>query len=319
MNYFDFLKNKLKQSGSKFTVILGSGFHCEAIGNNSILSSWPLLLYSVDPKIVLTGNYLLDFEKLILERTSLINSGNEIQFQPHNVEKLILKDLAIDLKREQKKILKYYKESYPKTIFNPQYVSDIVSLNFDTVAEELCLDQISPNKRLKVAKKSVFKSKSKPDLTIEYSEIISDSQESIRFWYPHGSISSKVNKGIKLGIREYSKSIINVERLRKYSKVRDKALDQTTIPISWYSQLVNNPVLILGAEISHHEFDLWFALVNRMRNGTSNNHRLDNLPVFQMKEFEKDNDSDKNLLIKADFYPIFENMTFKQQWENLFL
>jgi hypothetical protein len=56
-----------------------------------------------------------------------------------------------------------------------------------------------------------------------------------------------------------------------------------------------------------------------MRNGTSNNHRPDNLPVFQMKEFEKDNDSDKNLLIRADFYPIFENMTFKQQWENLFL
>jgi hypothetical protein len=319
MNYLDFFENKLKHNGSKFTIILGSGFHREALGNNSILSSWPLLMYSLDPKIVLTRNYLLDFEKLILERTSLINSGNEIQFQPHDVEKLILKDLANDLKREQKKILKFYKESYPLTIFNPQYVSDIISLNFDTVAEEICLDHISPNKRLKEAKKSVFKFESKPDLTIEYTEITSESQESIRFWYPHGSISSKVNKGIKLGIREYSKSVINIERLRKYSKARDKAFDQTTIPISWYSQLVNNPVLILGAEISDHEFDLWFALVNRMRNGTSNNQRPDNLPAFQMKEFEKDNDSDKNLSIRADFYPIFDNMTFKQQWENLFL
>lgn len=216
-------------------------------------------------------------------------------------------------------ILNYYKETYPLTIFNPQYVSDIISLNFDTVAEELCLDQISPNKRLKESKKSVFKSKSKPDLTIEYTEITSDSQESIRFWYPHGFISSKVNKGIKLGIREYSKSIINIERLRKYSKVREKALDKITIPISWYSQLVNNPVLILGAELSDHEFDIWFSLVNRMRNETNNYHRSDNLPVFQMKEFGKDIISDKDLLMKPKFAPIFENMAFIQQWENLFL
>ena len=319
MYYNDFFKNKLKNSGSKFTIILGSGFHREALGNNSILSSWSLLMYSLDPKIVLTGNYLLDFEKLILERTSLINSIGEIQLQPHHVEKMIFKDLITNLKHQQKIILNYYKKTYPVTIFNPQYVSDIISLNFDTVAEELCLDQISPNKRLKEAKKSVFKSKSKPDLTIEYTEITSESQGSIRFWYPHGSISSKVNKGIKLGIREYSKSIINVERLRKYSKLREKELDQTTTPISWYSQLVNNPVLILGAEISDHEFDLWFTLVNRMRNGTSNNHIPDNLPVFQMKEFGKDITSDKDQLMKPKFAPIFENMAFKQQWENIFL
>jgi hypothetical protein len=52
----------LNTPGVKFTIILGSRFHRNAIGGDSILSSWEKLLLKLNPAAKLTGEYHLDFE-----------------------------------------------------------------------------------------------------------------------------------------------------------------------------------------------------------------------------------------------------------------
>ena len=60
----------LKIPEIKFTIILGSGFHRQALGSNSILSNWEKLLNQYDSDLKLTGFYPLDYEQLVVQRTS---------------------------------------------------------------------------------------------------------------------------------------------------------------------------------------------------------------------------------------------------------
>ena len=67
--YFEFCKSKK----IKFTVILGSGYHKEALGNHSILSNWETLLSKLSNSNNFTKNLTLEFEKILKIRTSLQN------------------------------------------------------------------------------------------------------------------------------------------------------------------------------------------------------------------------------------------------------
>lgn len=60
----------------KFTIILGSGFHCQFVGSDSILSSWKSLLKKLNCDIQITGDYHLDFERIIQsEKTPIEDSS----------------------------------------------------------------------------------------------------------------------------------------------------------------------------------------------------------------------------------------------------
>jgi len=48
----------------KFTLVHGSGFHKQAIGNSSCLSNWDLLLLQLGSKSCSSKNYILQFEEL---------------------------------------------------------------------------------------------------------------------------------------------------------------------------------------------------------------------------------------------------------------
>ncbi len=58
-------KSLLKEPDINFTIILGSGFHRQALGNNSILSNWEKLLNQYDSDLKITGFYPLDYEQLV--------------------------------------------------------------------------------------------------------------------------------------------------------------------------------------------------------------------------------------------------------------
>jgi hypothetical protein len=68
--YLDQIINNSNEK--KFVIILGSGIHKQAFQGkeniNNILSSWCCLLRTIDPNIILTNNFLLDFEKIILKK-----------------------------------------------------------------------------------------------------------------------------------------------------------------------------------------------------------------------------------------------------------
>lgn len=297
---FGFLLN---DPNVKFTIILGSGFHRQALGFNSILSNWEKLLKDQDSGLNLTDFYPLDFEQLVVRRTGNQKDEKAREKAAHEIEKSISDEICFDLKCAQEKALKFYKKCYPAGIFNPIKVSDVISLNFDTTAEEICRGLAK--QKIPVCIPTTFTSEQKNKLEIPCREVEFKEKNKIRFWYPHGSIHD--SDKITLGTREYAKRFETIERLRKHSK-SDKEINLT----SWYQQVTHNPVLILGAEISKDEWDIWFAIVNRERNFAKNKNQQFKYPIFQMRECECKKDAQHEW-----FQPLFTGMTFDQQWKKL--
>lgn len=297
-NFEDFLKSY----DGKFTVILGSGFHRQAIGYNSILSNWGKLLKDMDPDLKLTGFYPLDYEQLIIRRTK-IEEDVKLKGKPANIiEQKLSDEICYNLNSAQEKALKSNKHCYPISLFNPEKISDIISLNFDTTAEKICCS-IAKTKT-SISNHVVFKSDINDDLIVPYWEVKFNNNE-IRFWYPHGSIHDKDK--VALGTREYSKRLNSIERLRNHSKSTKKS-----DPISWYHQLTQNPVLILGAHMGKDEWDIWFAIVNRERNFAKSENLIYKKPIFQMRECECKQDYKHEW-----FEPLYKGLSYKEQWEKL--
>jgi hypothetical protein len=296
-----------KDTTIKFTIILGSGYHREALGNNSILSNWELLLKSIDPKIRTTKFYPLDYEQIIINESLKSLDLDSEGKNSSGIEERVSKILCHDLKCAQKKSVDFYKEKYPIQIFNPEKISDVISLNFDTLAEELCITSLYGKKVPVEEKKSRFDSPKNEGFEISYWEVKSSESKSIRFWYPHGSTHE--SDLLKLGTREYSKCLSQIERLRKHSKRKEKESSDIT-DTSWYHQLIVNPVIILGAELSNAEWDIWFAFVNRERNFSRNQQHK--FPIFQMVEKKKTLGQKRGWVD-----PLFTEMDFTDQWKEL--
>jgi hypothetical protein len=285
----------LNTSGVKFTIILGSGFHRNAIGGNSVLSSWEKLLKDLNPASKLTGEYHLDFEKIIQsEKTPFEDS--------HKTEERLIQCVQKLIKEEQDKVLKDCTLCYPLGIFNPAKVSDVISLNFDEVPEKL-LNKQEGVRIGKYSNNSSFSSSSKESygyLTSRHKAVDFGDKGKITFWHPHGIVS---NKSIILGAHRYAhllKAVISIRNGHMEAKRNDSS-DNT-----WYKSLIENPVLILGAGMSPTEWDMWFALTSKNRaNG-------DKKPIFQMRECECKKDVQHEW-----FQPLFTGADYKEQWKKL--
>jgi len=289
-------KALLKEPGIKFTIILGSGFHQHALKKDTILSSWELLLNKLCSDIKLTGQYHLDFERII-QTKKLIHEDS------YETEKKVIKCIQKIIKDEQKNVIKEYSNCYPLDIFNPKKVSDVISLNFDEIPELL----LTYKKEVKDGKFDNYSSLSKSSkdsyayLSTRFKSFKFSEKGIIRFWHPHGIISN--NKSIVLGVHRYSYMLNENIRIRNnhLKEKRKRYLDTT-----WYKSLVENPVLILGAGMSPTEWDMWFALTSRERaNGKTQ-------PIFQMRECECKHDAQHEW-----FEPIFTGMDFNEQWTEL--
>jgi hypothetical protein len=299
----------LKNPENRFTLILGSGFHKQALKEESILSSWEKLLKHQNKNIVLTDCYPLDFEQLIINRTQNQDFVNEQT--SHKIEDLISKEICFDLKCAQQRAMNFNKEKYPSEIFNPDIISDIISLNFDSIGLELCAEKAGVDISLLEPKQ--FSYKGKDVKSVYYYEVKFSENRSIRFWFPHGTILG--DSKITLGTRNYSLKLATVENLRKYSKskeAQERNGNKSEIETSWYHQLIYNPVLILGAEMSTSEWDIWFALVNRERNFSKRSTVNFKHPIFQMRNCEA-----INKIQTSWFESLFVGLKFDEQWREL--
>jgi hypothetical protein len=285
----------LNTPGVKFTFILGSGFHCNAIGGDSILSSWEKLLKELSPAAKLTGEYHLDFEKIIQSKKSTCEDSYE-------TEKRLIKCVQKLIKEEQEKVLNECSHCYPLGIFNPEKVSDVISLNFDEVPEKL-LNKDKGAKIGKYSNDSSFSSSSKKSyryLTTRSKVLNFGEKDNITFWHPHGIVS---NQGIILGAHRYANMLKTVISIRNHHMDRKRSKNENN---TWYNSLLENPVLILGAGISSTEWDMWFALASRERaNGLKPQ-------IFQMRECEC-----KKGVQQEWFEPLFMGIDFKGQWKEL--
>lgn len=306
-NEFDtYFGSNIKNGNEKLTIVLGAGFH-KSNKLDNLLSSWDLLLKTLEPNFTSQGNYLLDFEQIIIN-----NSSN---LQAKQVEKNKLKEVAKFIKDVEEKIEIENLKQYPTDIFNPDFVSDIIIMNFDEIAEKICKEvlkcEISHFKYVEIDKK--LKKEAKIHQTTRYRDVLFPTGKSIRFWHPHGSISNPPE--MILSVRNYATHISSIERLRKYSKSRNSTNKKKT----WYDKLTHQPVLIVGASISAAEWDLWSAFVNRERNFSRAENIIYRKPIFQMRKI-KDDDSKMNTDKSNEqwFNPLFdENLPFEDQWTML--
>jgi predicted metallopeptidase len=303
-SYFkDFYKNG---QSSKLVILLGSGFHKNDSCNESLLNNWDVLLKSIYPNFESSGNYLLDFEKIILEQVS--------DFPAQKQENILLKDIASKIKDAQRVVLENEIKNCPSFIFNPNYVSDVISLNFDNVAEKLCEKVF----KAKLKKRGYVKIDNKLGAaallhqTTKYKILEFPDGKTITFWYPHGSVSKY--SGMILGARKYGQHINCVERLRNHSKAEARHNQKSD---TWYDKLTHNPILILGASISRNEWDIWSAFVNRERNFFKNQNNVYRKPIFQMRSNLFKNECNDTTNEKW-FKPLFdENLPFEKQWDKL--
>ena len=111
-----FHQNILPSNGNKkVTIILGSGFHKQAFENkNNLLNDWTTLLKSVDRKVKITDDYVLDFESIVCAHT-----GAQKKKPAYLIEKEILKSISTNLKEFN---FSKAKEKYPIGIFKNKFV-----------------------------------------------------------------------------------------------------------------------------------------------------------------------------------------------------
>lgn len=296
----------------KFTVILGSGFHRQGLGDYSILSNWSALLSRLITTNNLTGKFTLDFETIILDNCKA-NSDEPLK-RAHEVEKQLLDRLAKLIQNEQKYVGENLDSfSYPD-LFSGNKISDVVSLNFDTLPEKFLLQKIESSEKYN---ESSFHLRTKENKLSDsfitqntsFEKYQNQSGHIIRFWHPHGTIDNP--KHMVLGISNYSKLVFALTKIRNHYKANED-YNLPNKELTWFSKIVKNPVLVLGASMSDFEWAMWSAFVHKYRNFAKPTYKQYFYPIFQMIEVKSEN-QEKNPWIQ----PLFTDMSYEKQWAEL--
>lgn len=315
------MKNNIqvyKDNNQKLTIILGSGYHVQGLGKKFLLSNWGILLSKLTSSYELSNKYTIDFEQIIIKKTNNQDLLNEKQ--AHLIEKKELKHIANFIFEEQKRVLaEKDRFNYPD-VFNPKYVSDVISLNFDHTAESLCNMKYGNGETIVWNNESSFSkiyrknSISSIYRRTSFRKITDNHGNEIRFWYPNGSILKP--ESITLGINRYAILVSDTIRIKNHYKKheRENNFNQNSVDLTWYSQIIKNPVLILGASVSEAEWGLWSAFVYKRRNFAKLANKEFENQIFKMvKNYNPAESQNSNFW----FQPLFENKNYKEQWETI--
>ena len=292
----------IASESKKLTILIGSGVNTHSVGGKkSILTSWSRLLDAVFQKKsnVSSQNYILDFERRLVDKTS-----EQDDKAASKIQDVLLKGICESIQKEQVKPI--YSKDYPTYLFNKEIVTNVVSLNFDLIPELL----MRGGKTQKLGKKHESLSKYNSLNICRFREI-----DGIRYWHPHGDVESK--KSLVLGMSQYIENVSYLEHMRRNHKKSERsANNEIGLANSWYEALVDNPVLILGASLSDNELDIWGALINRERNFAKGINRSEyRPPVFIMWSEGRD----KKAFNKPDWVkPLFPvHLSYDEQWIRL--
>jgi hypothetical protein len=308
IDFKNYLNNEFSSSNDKkFTIVLGAGFLKHIISNNTsndlynYLTSWDSFLHELNSQIPFSTNSILNFEAIVLQESLKQNEKSASEIEKNITEKLVEK-----IRVAQNCFVEKNSPDFPYGLFNPNFVSDVICLNFDLIPELVLTQNKIP--KVKIIHNRVKSTKSTPIISTRYREI-----NKIKFWHPHGDIAN--SDSIILGLRKYSLNLKNIEILRKRSKIQQKEVNYCK---SWYDALTHNPVIVLGADISDSEWGIWSAIVNRERNFAKDNHYINfRNPIFQMR-YSNNKKNDGQSSNQLWFHPLFDEKTpFDSQWKEL--
>lgn len=297
MNFELSFRTALSVENNRYALVLGAGFNASCVGENSILASWRTLMGRVLGRDIEDASPTHAFERHLLREGI---SGSAAQR-----ERVILKEIRNHLVWETERVLQSSTSSIPAFLFDPSWVSDILTLNFDDLVERYCRTRL----RARVSAWRVpkgFEGRQPFDRdSVRYRVLTFPDGGRIRVWHLHGSVSRPA--GLQLGIRHYALRTALVEALRRHHKQWERRSEEAT---TWYSAL-HRPVMLLGASLSVSEWDLWSAIVDRERNYAKPENRGFRKPMFQMREQE--------LGFQCEwFQPLFEEGgDHASQWKRL--
>jgi hypothetical protein len=291
------IRTALTRENSKFALILGSGFNASAAGVESILASWQSLMGRVLGRDIQDASPTHAFERHLLKERSTASAAQR--------ELVVLREIRNHIMWETERVLASGASYVPAFLFDPSWVSDILTLNFDDLVERYCRTRLKVRvSAWRIPKGFEGRQPFNRD-SIRYRELIFPGGGRIRVWHLHGSVSRP--GGIQLGIHRYALRTAVVEALRRHYKQWERRSEEA---VTWYSAL-HRPVMVLGASLSEAEWDLWAAIIDRERNYAKPENRRFRKPMFQMREKEEG-------FQREWFQPLFsEGGDHPSQWKRL--
>ena len=256
----DILNSRLEKS--QITLVVGAGIHqvpkhtdpC-TYESSLLLSSWDRLIVNTFPNIKKSNCPSLSWE-LGLQ----IKAAKEPAFKRQLLE---FDRVRTAINTAELHVLKSQELYHPiSRVLRSTHVSDVISLNFDLVAEALISNSI-------VKKKNFKRKTSENDRYWQFSDT--------RVWHPHGD--RMLDGSECIGLRQYGLNIKHVELARQeYKKteryrLKNKSKRPRPTPSRWVNLFMTNHLIFVGCSLNFSEWDIWFALVNRWRNYAKENKK----------------------------------------------
>lgn len=246
----------LLESKQTLTLVIGAGIHKVLHHDDPkiyesclLLSSWLGLLSNTFPHFVHSKSPSLSWELCIQADSSKLSAKAREMSYMRKVRELVAT-------AEEPVLRSHYFDARVARVLKSQKISDIVSLNFDLIAEQLLSKS--------GADRSTLSQKTK---TSERHRKVG----SKRIWHPHGD-RGRIDL-MHLGLRQYGLVIKPVEAARrKFKEWERKQKDKSKSPFSskepsnWIDLMIGHHLIFIGCSLDFSEWDMWFALVNRWRN-----------------------------------------------------
>ena len=245
----------LLKSKQTLTLVIGAGIH-RVLNHDDpkvyesclLLSSWFGLLSNTFPHFVYSKSPSLSWELCIQTNSSKLSAKAREMSYMRKVRELVAT-------AEETVLPAHHLNARVTRVLKSQKFSDIVSLNFDLIPEQL-LSKSGANQIILCQKTK----------TSERHRKVSGK----RIWHPHG------DRGhidlMHLGLRQYGLVIKPVESARKFKEWERNQNDKSKFPFSlkepsnWIDLMIGHHLIFIGCSLDFSEWDMWFALVNRWRN-----------------------------------------------------
>jgi hypothetical protein len=268
------LRHHLGKSQANLCLLAGSGIHAQWNAathrekvQKEILSSWPSLLSALgaEPRSAQTLSSVR-WEQLTIAGAPARAVIEKVGISLSKWRRLAARERETVLQQATAKCIAEAEAVLAasakcgldpvKRVVNSRVVTDVISLNLDTVAERMLGEWKSPAQRVRSDKPQV---------------IAKANGERVRVWHPHGDHRRPTS--IRLGLRHYASLTPQVDKARRiakslergqgYDAAKKHALES---PESWVELMLHRPLLVLGASLSELEWDLWQSFVDRRRN-----------------------------------------------------
>lgn len=272
-----------REPSKRLTLVVGAGVHAQWRPKTTaerkaaqILTSWEHLVDRLHPGRARSGEPLtVTWERLVTMETrpqALCEAGamstrNWRTAPAYQRERALQKAASRIVAQAEATLLGSARVGldHLHTVLGHAAVSDIITLNFDTIVERALMRWNSGHPMPRTTQ-------------IGYATVKNSRMHEVRVWHLHGSIRKPT--AVRLGLRHYAAMIEAAESRRMQAKAQERAVNPpappqpSATPPSWVSLFLDQPLLFLGVSLSEAEWDLWKALADRMRNyAKAKNHK----------------------------------------------